>query len=85
MLMEEALSGLLSGRIGARHLKPLAREHVHDLVFRLAEDQDIKVTEAFAEAVWQLTGGYPYSVKRLMISPCAERHGYLAETYDIPI
>ncbi len=76
MLMEEALSGLLSGRIVAEHLKPLAREHVHDLVFRFAKDQGLRVTEAFAEAVWRLTSGYPYSVKRLMVSRCEERHRY---------
>ncbi len=76
LLMEEALGGLLSGRIVAHHLGPLAREHTHDLVFRLAENQGLKVTEAFAEAVWQLTGGYPYSVRQLMVSPCAERHAY---------
>lgn len=69
LLVEEALGGLLSGRIGAWHLRPLTQEYTHDLVFRLGERYNIPVTEEFAEAIWQITGGYPYSVVRLLTSP----------------
>ncbi|MCP4111432.1 MAG: ATP-binding protein [Desulfobacteraceae bacterium] len=68
MLTEDALGGQLSGRIAAWHLKPLTREYTHDLVFRLGERFNIKVTEEFAEAVFRVTGGYPYSVVRLLTS-----------------
>ncbi|MCP4185198.1 MAG: hypothetical protein GY761_18120 [Hyphomicrobiales bacterium] len=68
LLVEEALGGLLSGRISAWHLKPLPREYTHDLVFRFAERDNISMTEAFAEAIYRLTSGYPYSVEKLLTS-----------------
>ncbi|MCP4106308.1 MAG: ATP-binding protein [Desulfobacteraceae bacterium] len=68
LLVEEALGGMLAGRIGAWHLRPLAQEYTHDLVFRLGERFNIPVTEEFAEAVYRITGGYPYSVVSLLTS-----------------
>ncbi|MCP4350371.1 MAG: ATP-binding protein [Desulfobacterales bacterium] len=68
LLVEEALGGLLSGRIRGWHLKPMGREYIHDLVFRMGEIHGISVNEEFAEAVWQLAGGYPYSVVKLLNS-----------------
>ncbi len=68
LLVDQAFGGMLSGRIGAWHLKPLSREHTHDLVFRLGERHRIPVNEAFAEAIYQVSGGYPYSVERLFTS-----------------
>ncbi len=68
LLVSQAFGGMLSGRIGAWHLKPLSRGHTHDLVFRFGERHQIPVTEAFAEAIYQVTGGYPYSVEKLLTS-----------------
>ncbi|MCP4401886.1 MAG: ATP-binding protein, partial [bacterium] len=68
LMVDAALGGMLSGRIGAWHLKPLSREHTHDLVFRFGQRDNIPATETFAEAIYQLTGGYPYSVEKLLTS-----------------
>ncbi|MCP4105434.1 MAG: ATP-binding protein [Desulfobacteraceae bacterium] len=68
LLEEEALGGLLAGRVDSWHLKPLSREYTHDLVFRFAERFNIKADEAFAEAIFRMTGGYPYSVEKLFFS-----------------
>ncbi|MCP4401872.1 MAG: ATP-binding protein, partial [bacterium] len=68
VLVEQAFGGLLSGRIGAWHLKPLSREYSHDLVFRFGKRHSIPITETFAEAIYQLTGGYPYSIEKLLTS-----------------
>ncbi|MCP5076245.1 MAG: hypothetical protein GY947_23485, partial [Rhodobacteraceae bacterium] len=76
LLVEQALGGLLAGRIGAWHLKPLSREHTHDLVFRFGQRDNIPATEAFAEAIYQLTGGYPYSVEKLLTSRFPAVSGY---------
>ncbi len=72
LLVDAAFGGMLSGRIRPRHLRPLTREYAHDLVFRLGKQYQISITEAFAEAVYQLTGGYPYSIKTLLSSHTAE-------------
>ncbi|MCP4106633.1 MAG: ATP-binding protein [Desulfobacteraceae bacterium] len=74
--MEEALGGLLAGRVDSWHLKPLSREYTHDLVFRFAERFNIKADEAFAEAVYRVTGGYPYSVEKLFFSKSPEVSKY---------
>lgn len=66
LLVNQALGGMLSGRFKYCHLTPLTREYTHDLVFRLGEFTSTMVTEEFAEAMWQLTGGYPYSIDALM-------------------
>ncbi|MCP4347306.1 MAG: ATP-binding protein [Desulfobacterales bacterium] len=76
LLIEEALSGLLAGRVDSWHLDPLSREYTHDLVFRFAERFNIKVDEAFAEAVYRVTGGYPYSVEKLFFSRSPEVSKY---------
>ncbi len=68
LLEEQALGGLLAGRVVIRGLRPLTREHTLDLVFRYAEHHNIKVDETFAEAIYQVTGGYPYSIDRLLLS-----------------
>ncbi|MFQ5617196.1 MAG: hypothetical protein ACE5GO_12155, partial [Anaerolineales bacterium] len=73
LLVEEALGGMLSGRFKYRYLGPLAREHAHDLVFRLGQSTGVTVTEELAEAIWQLTDGYPYSIGSLMFSDCPAR------------
>ncbi|MGB0386549.1 MAG: ATP-binding protein [Ardenticatenaceae bacterium] len=76
LLVGQALGGLLSGRFKYWYLKPLTREYVYDLVFRLANKYHIKVDDALTEAIWQLTGGYPYSVECLMTSWCPARQAY---------
>ncbi len=68
LMVDAALGGMLSGRIRAWHLKPLSREYTHDLVFRFGKRYHLAVTEAFAEAIYQLTGGYPYSIEVLLTS-----------------
>ena len=68
LLVEDALGGMLSGRFKTHILKPLSRTHTHDLVFRLGAQYGITVNEEFAEAVWLLTEGYPYSIDSLMSS-----------------
>ncbi|MBL7065944.1 MAG: hypothetical protein ISS49_17340 [Anaerolineae bacterium] len=76
LLVEQALTGMLSGRFHYWYLKPLAREYAHDLVFRLAASEDLTATEELAEAVWRLTEGYPYSIYGLMTSVCPARQRY---------
>ena len=76
LLVEQALTGMLSGRFHYWYLKPLAREYAHDLVFRLAASEDLTATEELAEAVWRLTEGYPYSIYGLMTSVCPARQQY---------
>ncbi|MEM7536749.1 MAG: hypothetical protein AAF639_31505 [Chloroflexota bacterium] len=73
LLVNRALGGLLSGRFHYWHLPPLPKEDTHDLVFRTSEHEQLEerggsVDEAIAEAIWQFTGGYPYSVHCLMTS-----------------
>ncbi|MCP4347957.1 MAG: hypothetical protein GY795_20835 [Desulfobacterales bacterium] len=68
LLVEQALGGLLAGRVSTRSLEPLTREHTLDLVFRYAEYHGINADETFAEALYQVTGGYPYSIDRLLLS-----------------
>ncbi|MCP4349599.1 MAG: hypothetical protein GY795_29310 [Desulfobacterales bacterium] len=69
LLVGEALGGLLSGRVRCNYLAPLTKEYAHDLVFRLGKVAGITVNEELAEAVWQMTGGYPYSIYGLITSP----------------
>ena len=76
LLVEQALTGMLSGRFHYWYLKPLTREYAHDLVFRLAASEDVTATEELAEAVWRLTEGYPYSIYGLMTSVCPARQRY---------
>ncbi|MFQ5856041.1 MAG: hypothetical protein ACE5LU_10395 [Anaerolineae bacterium] len=78
LLVGQALGGMLSGRFNYRHLKPLAREYAHDLVFRMGEAGGMTVTEELAEAIWQLTAGYPYSIYGLMTSDCPARRNFLS-------
>lgn len=73
LLVGQALGGMLSGRFGYRYLKPLTREHAYELVFRLAVQTNMPATTEFAEAIWQLTGGYPYSISNLLYSDCPAR------------
>jgi hypothetical protein len=67
---------MLSGRFKTHILKPLSREHTHNLVFRLGFDYGIRVNEEFAEAIWLLTEGYPYSIDSLMTSDSPHRADY---------
>lgn len=76
LLVSQALTGMLQGRFGYHYLKPLPRQHAHDLVFRLGEFTSVTVTEEFAEALWQITGGYPYSITAVMTSECASRQHF---------
>ena len=76
LLVEEALGGMLSGRFKIHFLKPLSRSHTHDFVFRLAAKYGITVNEEFAEAVWLLTEGYPYSIRSLMSSESGRTVNY---------
>lgn len=68
LLVEQALGGLLAGRVSTRFLRPLSREHALDLVFRYAKYHGVKADEIFAEAIFQVTGGYPYAIDRLLLS-----------------
>ncbi|MCP4347216.1 MAG: hypothetical protein GY795_17020 [Desulfobacterales bacterium] len=76
LLVEQALGGLLAGRVSTRSLRPLTREHTLDLVFRYAEYHGINADEAFAEAVYRVTGGYPYSIDRLLLSNSPDVMGF---------
>ena len=76
LLVEEALGGMLSGRFGYWYLYPLTREHAHDLVFRLGDTMGVETDEDLAEAIWQLTAGYPYSITCLMTSYSLARRRY---------
>ncbi|MCP4111238.1 MAG: hypothetical protein GY749_37885 [Desulfobacteraceae bacterium] len=76
LLVEQALGGLMSGRVSARFLRPLTREHTLDLIFRYAEYHGINADEAFAEAVYRVTGGYPYSIDRLLLSDSPDVAGF---------
>ncbi len=68
LLVDVAFGGMLAGRIRAKYMWPLSKEYAHDLIFRLGEQHHIPITEAFAEAVYQTTGGYPYSITVLLTS-----------------
>lgn len=68
ILVDVAFGGMLAGRIRAKHLRPLSKEYAHDLIFRIGKHYHIPITEAFAEAIYQLTGGYPYSITVLLTS-----------------
>ncbi len=76
LLVGRALGGMLSGRFQTHHLKPLSREHTHDLVYKLGDRSGIKVTKELAEAIWLLTWGYPYSIRTLMSSKCSALQNY---------
>ena len=76
LLVGEALGGMLSGRFSYWYLDPLTREYAHDLVFRLGDFARVTVSEELAEAIWQLTAGYPYSICGLMTSLCLARQRY---------
>ncbi len=76
LLVGQALGGLLSGRFKYWYLKPFTREYTYDLVFRLANRHQIKIDDAFAEAIWQLTEGFPYPIECLMTSFSPARQRY---------
>ena len=67
---------MLSGRFKTHILKPLSHAHTHDLVFRLGAEYGVTVNEEFAEAVWLLTEGYPYSIDSLMTSDSPQVANY---------
>lgn len=73
LLTDQALGGMLNGRFKYKYIQPLSRSHTHDLVFRLGSVSGIEVNEELAEAVWQLTGGFPYPVHCLMNSTSQSR------------
>lgn len=76
LLLGRATGGALSGRMSYRILGPLEQGHAITLVLRLGEQLNIRVTEEFAFAVWELTQGYPYAIESLLrsISPATERY-----------
>jgi hypothetical protein len=76
LLVGQALGGMLSDRFNYWYLDPLTREYAHDLVFRLSDFARVTVNEELAEALWQLTAGYPYSIFCLMTSFCLARQRY---------
>ena len=76
LLTGQALGGLLSGRFKYWYLKPLSREYAYDLVFRLGNNYQLEVDDALAEAIWQLTAGFPYPIECLMTSFCPARQRY---------
>ena len=74
--MGQALGGLLSGRFKYWYLKPLSREYAYDLVFRFGNKYQLGVDEVLAEAIWQLTLGFPYPIECLMTSFSPARQDY---------
>lgn len=79
-LVHQALGGALSGRFSYHFIEPLPHEHAYDLVFRLGRQYGVTVNEELAEAIWQVTAGYPYSIEALMdtASPARDRFPDLA-------
>lgn len=84
-LVHEALAGALSGRFSYHFIEPLPHEHAYDLVFRLGERYAVNVNEELAEAIWQISGGYPYSIEALMTSesPARQRYPALAALEEV--
>ncbi|MCE7985384.1 MAG: hypothetical protein DYG89_29775 [Caldilinea sp. CFX5] len=84
-LVHQALGGALSGRFSYHFIEPLPHEHAYDLVFRLGKRYGVTVNEELAEAIWQVTGGYPYSIEALMdsASPARERYPDLAALDEV--
>ncbi|MEZ4733892.1 MAG: ATP-binding protein [Caldilineaceae bacterium] len=84
-LVHEALAGALSGRFSYHFIEPLPHEHAYDLVFRLGERYGVSVTEELAEAIWQISGGYPYSIEALMTSeaPAIQHYPDLAALAEV--
>jgi hypothetical protein len=78
LLVHRALTGLLQGRFHYCYIGALAREHSYDLVFRIGQQEGVPVNEALAEAIWQVTGGYPYSIHSLLISRSPARQRFPA-------
>ena len=76
LLVDEALSGMVSGRFHYYYIEPLSRSHSHDLVFRWGKIENLEVNEELAEAIWQLSAGYPYVIQNLMTSYCSARQNY---------
>lgn len=73
LLTDHALGGMLNGRFKYKYIQPLSRSYSHDLVFRLGSVSGINVNEELAEAIWQLTAGFPYPIHCLMTSTCQSR------------
>ncbi|MCP4112322.1 MAG: ATP-binding protein [Desulfobacteraceae bacterium] len=76
LLVSRALTGMLSGRFKYHYLKPLSREYAHDLVFRQGDITGTPVTEELAEAMYQITEGYPYTISAMMNSECPAREDF---------
>ena len=68
LLVWQALGGMLSGRFKSWYLKPFNQKYSHELVFRLGRTLGVKTDETLSEAIWKMTGGYPYSIHCLMTS-----------------
>ncbi|MEM7536925.1 MAG: ATP-binding protein [Chloroflexota bacterium] len=75
MMVDEALTGALSGRFQSTHLEPLTQDYATDMIFRLAEVYNIDVTERQALEIWEATRGYPYSIECLLRNPNFPRKG----------
>jgi hypothetical protein len=87
LLVNQALGGMLSGRFHYWYMKPLTREYAHELVCRLGASFNVQVTEELAEAIWQLTIGYPYAIYGLMtsLSPARDRFPALDALEEVMI
>ncbi|MEM7532271.1 MAG: ATP-binding protein [Chloroflexota bacterium] len=68
LLVGKALGGMLSGRFNYKHLKPLDKDNTYKLAFLLGNKLNIQISNELAEAIWQFTGGYPYSIHSLFHS-----------------
>lgn len=68
MMVDNALGGLLSGRFRSKHLGPLTQEYAYQMIFQLAQRNNITVTEELALTIWELTKGYPYPIECLLNS-----------------
>lgn len=73
MLQGQALGGLLSGRFTSFPVKQLESEYAVELAFRLSKHLDMPMTEELAEAIYEMTGGYPYSIERILFSESPDK------------
>ncbi|MEM7533375.1 MAG: ATP-binding protein [Chloroflexota bacterium] len=69
MMVDEALTGALSGRFQSTHLEPLVEEYATDMMTRLAEVYNVQITENLILEIWEATKGYPYSIECILRDP----------------
>jgi len=73
MLVEEALSGMLSGRFTIWRLKPLEQAYATDLAKLMAQHTQTPMSDQLALKIYETTQGYPYSIERIMYTAAQEK------------